>query len=318
MQNRLILSVLFLISFFLPMKAQELVPIRQAYEAPAGSLLTIEGIINTPDFGIDHSQFFVQDTTGGIKVFFRDVGGANGAAITYDEGDLVRIEGQISVSQQQIEIHPKSIERLEEKNTLPEPIKINPSDLNPEGAYHGMRVEISNVILTRLSQWPTSPRTTNTITQLDAEVNNLPFIIRIESGQSFMEDMEIPNEAFTLRGILTRTNHQVYISPFYESDIILATTTNTFEALKLDNNLKVYPNPVKEEITLEILAQAGTVDRIILSDLLGRTVAQYTGLNARNQVLRLPVPASVRTGQYFLIVWTENGLRTSKIMAIKK
>lgn len=317
MRNQPVLSLLFLMAFSLPMKAQELVPVQQAYKVPAGSLLIIEGVINTPDFGIDHGEFFVQDTTGGIKIFFRNTGGINGASVAYDEGDLVRIEGQVSESQQQIEIHPKAIELLEKGNTLPEPIKINPADLMEE-TYHGMRIEISNVILTRLSQWHTSPRTTTTVMQLDAEVNNLPFIIRIERGQSFIEDMETPSEAFTLRGVLTQLNSQVAISPFHESDIILATTTNTFEALKLDNNLRVYPNPVKEEITLEILAQAGTVDRIILSDLLGRMVAQYTHLNARNQVLRLPVPASVRTGQYFLIVWTENGLRTSKIMAIKK
>lgn len=312
------LLLLLLLGFTSLVNAQDIIPIREAYSLPVGTMITVEGVINCPDYGFNHGQFFVQDSSGGINVFFSNVGGEVGAITNYKEGDIVRIQGRTEIYQDLLEVLPDLIDIIRAGDSIPEPIKITAADLDVDSEYQGMRVEISGVTLSMATQWPATLQTTGSAANVDAQVSSTPFIIRIDRGQSFFDGADIPDEPFTLRGILSRFRNDVQIYPFYESDLTAETATNTFEALKLDNNLKIYPNPVKENITLEVLAQAGTVDRVILTDLLGRTVAQYSNLNARNQVLNLPVPASLRTGQYFLSVWTENGLRASKIMAIKK
>ncbi|HKK75726.1 MAG TPA: T9SS type A sorting domain-containing protein [Saprospiraceae bacterium] len=318
MKEKAVWLCLFLLGFAAFVKAQELIPIREAYQLPAGTHITIEGVINSPDYGYENGQFFVQNNTGGLRVFFTEVGGEMGAFASYDQGDTVRIQGRTDILGGALEVLPDFVDLIASGDSIPSPVKITPADLELNSVYQGMRVEIAGLTLSDKSQWPVSPITNGEAMDVEVTANGTSFLIRIDRGQSFFDGSTPPEEPFTLRGILSHSEEEVYILPFYESDISAETATNTFEALKLDNNLKVYPNPVKEEITLEVLPQAGTVDRVILTDLLGRTVAQYTGLNARNQILRLPVPARLRSGQYFLSVWTENGLRASKLMAIKK
>jgi hypothetical protein len=43
--------------------------------AMAGSTVIIEGVMSTPDYGFNNGQFYVQDETGGINVFYSGVGG---------------------------------------------------------------------------------------------------------------------------------------------------------------------------------------------------------------------------------------------------
>lgn len=305
-----------------PLVAQEITPIKDTYALPVETIITIEGVINSPDYGFNHGQFFLQDATGGLNVFFPNVGGEQGAITNYDEGDTVRIQGQTGSFAQVIQIEPRSIsngiEIIGNSDEIPAPILITASDLDIDSEYQGMRVEIKGVTLNRATEWPTTRISSSSGTNVSARVDGKDFVIRIDRGQSFFDGSSIPEEPFTLIGILSRFNNDVQIYPFFEGDIFQETTTNTFEALKLDNNIKIYPNPVVETITLEVLPQAGTVDRVVLFDLLGRTVAQYGKLNARNQTLSLPLPQSVQAGQYFLSVWTENGIRASKLMAIER
>lgn len=303
-------------SLALPLGAQHFPSIRAIYELPPGSQVTLEGVINCPDFGVQDGHFFVQSSNGGIGVYFTNTGGAFGIPTNYDEGDTVRIHGHTQ-NLGALHILPDQIDLLSPSENLPEPSKISNLDLNAHSRFQGMRIEISGVRLPSPHQWPATPIHIGESVDVEALVNDTPFKIRINRRQSFFDGSSPPQEPFTLRGILTHSGDQVYVLPFQESDISSETTTNTFEALKLSNNIKVYPNPVREEINLEILPSAGRVNRVVITDIAGRTVAKYDQLNAQNQILKLGIPAGVQTGQYFLSVWTENGLRANKLMAIK-
>lgn len=302
----------------LPLLAQSVDAVISAYQLPIGSPVQVEAVISSPDFGTEHGEFFVQDSSGGIKVFFKGVGGESGRITAYNEGDLIQIIGNTSLVEGRVEIHPENIELIRSGDSIPQPLKITAAELDVNSNLQGRWVEIANVSRSTGTQWPARPVTTERGTAIVVQVNGQAFTIHIDRGQSYFDGVELPEEPFTLRGILSRQNEKVLLLPFYERDIFTTTATNTFEALKLANNLKVYPNPVTDAINLEVEIQAGLVDNVSLTDYLGRTIARYTNLRARNQIVRLPLPAGIRSGQYFLNVWTANGLRATKLMAIKK
>ncbi len=312
------LSFLF-ISLFLSSSliAQDVITIREARALAENTEVIVEGVISSPDYGFNNGQFFFQDTTAGFNVFYANIGGEVGALVNYGEGDTIRVRGRVGVFGDQLQLTPLQIDIIGEGDAVPDPIIISAADLSVDSEFNAMRVEIAGVTLSMATQWPTTAIDAGSAVNVDAEVDGTPILIRIDRGQSAQDGSNIPDEPFTLRGILARFQDDVQIFPFYETDIFQPTTTNTFEALKLDNTLKVYPNPVVEEITLEALPQAGLVKQVVLFDALGKTVAQYTNLNIKNQTISLPLPAKVKNGTYFLSIWTENGIRSSKLSVLR-
>jgi hypothetical protein len=300
------------------LNAQEISKIRSIYNVPTDTVVTVQGVINCPDYGFNDGQFFVQDSTGGVNVFYKFVGGELGAITNYKEGDIIKITGQTGEFGNLVQIAPTSIEIIASGDQIPDPIVITLDDLSLASKFMGMRVEIANITLTDITKWPTTGINSSSGLSISATVaSSKPIIIRIDRGQSFFDGSAIPNAPFTIRGILSRFNNDIQIFPFYEADIFQATTTNTFEALKLENTLKIYPNPIQDQITIEVLPQAGTVDQVTLYDLVGRTIAQWNQLSARNKTLTLAVPAGLNKGNYFISILTENGIRTSKTLVLK-
>ncbi|MEM6378597.1 MAG: T9SS type A sorting domain-containing protein [Bacteroidota bacterium] len=313
------LSFLLAFLFFGSLQAQDITKIRDTYMMQTNASVTIQGVINCPDYGFNHGQFYVQDTTGGINIFYEFIGGEQGALVSYDEGDTIKITGTISEFASQRQILPQlgtGIEIIGAGDQLPDPIVISSEDLTVDSRFMGMRVEVANVTLTDAVQWPAGPISSSSGTNVDALAGSTNLVIRIDRGQSFFDGSSIPDEPFTIRGILGRFNNTVQILPFLESDIFQPTATSTFEALKLDSTLKVYPNPIQDQVTIEILPGAGTVNQVTLYDIMGRTMAQWNELKAKNTTLTLPVPAWLNKGNYYLSVLTENGVRTSKTVVL--
>ncbi|GAB5551240.1 MAG: hypothetical protein Sapg2KO_08310 [Saprospiraceae bacterium] len=301
------------------MQGQDITNIRDLYTLPSNSSVTIQGVINCPDYGFNHGQFYVQDSTGGVNVFYQNIGGEQGAIVNYDEGDTLKISGKIGTFASLLQIEPTlgiGIEIIGAGDQIPDPITISGDDISVDSRYLGMRVEIAGVTLIDAIQWPAGPITSGSGLSVEALVGEDSLEIRIDRGQSFFDGSSIPEEPFTIRGILGRFNNNVQILPFLESDIFQQTTTNTFEALKLNNTLKIYPNPVQEEITIEVLPRAGTVNQVTLYDIMGRTMAQWNSLNAKNTNLTLLVPPGLNKGNYYISILTENGIRTSKTVVL--
>lgn len=311
----------FLLSFLFIgfLQGQDITNIRDLYSLPSNASVTVQGVINCPDYGFNHGQFYVQDSTGGVNVFYEFIGGEQGAIVNYNEGDTVKITGTAGEFASQVQILPRlalGVELIGAGDQLPDPIIISGTDIDVDSRYIGMRVEIAGVTLIDAIQWPAGPITSGGGLSVEALVGEDSLEIRIDRGQSFFDGSSIPDEPFTIRGILGRFNNTVQILPFLESDIFQQTTTNTFEALKLNNTLKIYPNPVQEQITIEVLPRAGTVNQVTLYDIMGRTMAQWNSLNAKNTNLTLPVPPGLNKGNYYISILTENGIRTSKTVVL--
>lgn len=313
------LSFLLTFLFIGFLQAQDITNIRDLYTLPSNSTVTIQGIINCPDYGFNNGQFFVQDSTGGVNVFYSFIGGEQGAIVDYNEGDTVRINGKTGEFASLLQIEPTigvGVELIGAGDQIPDPIIISGDDISIDSRYIGMRVEIAGVTLIDAIQWPAGPINSGGGLSVEALVGADSLEIRIDRGQSFFDGSSIPDDPFTIRGILGRFNNSVQILPFLESDIFQATTTNTFEALKLNNTLKIYPNPIQEQITIEVLPRAGTVNQVTLYDIMGRTMAQWNKLSATNTTLTLPVPPGLNKGNYYISILTENGIRTSKTVIL--
>lgn len=302
-----------------PVLAQETITIKEARASEVGTFVKVEAVINGPDYGFNHGQFYIQDSTGGINIFFSNVGGENGASVSYNDGDTVSVTGVTSLFSDQLQITPNSVDLIGASDVLPEPIKITTEDLTLDSEFQGMRVQIEEVSLVDAAEWPTSAIDAGSGVNVNVEIGpeKIPLVMRIDRGQSAQEGSAAPEEPFILTGILANFEETVQIFPFYESDITPQSTTNTIEAFTLENALKVYPNPVRSEINLEVTPQMGSVIRATLFDVMGKAVANFNQLDINQNNLRLSLPNAIKAGSYHLTLWTEKGPRSSKLVVLR-
>lgn len=204
--------------------AQTITKIRDARAADAETVVTIEGIVNTPDYGFNNNQFFIQDSTGGINVFIpASVGFATngGDGSLFKAGDNVRITGAIGAFANQVQITPAdqaSVDILSSENDLPAPITITAADLAGDGKYQGMRVRLATVALAEGIEWPADAQTSSGV-NVDALFGEAAFQIRLDRDESFFDGAPAPTAKFVLAGVLGVNNDNVQVWPFAEGDI---------------------------------------------------------------------------------------------------
>ncbi|MGB3467989.1 MAG: choice-of-anchor J domain-containing protein, partial [Cyclobacteriaceae bacterium] len=178
-----------------------------------GETVLINGIVTTPDYGFNNGQFFLQDETAGINVFYP----ANfGVA---KEGDFVEISGTIGDFNGQVQLTPNTVSVISSNNALPAAASVNGGDLSPDSDLQSQRVVIDNVTLSNPSEWPTAPIDAGSGVNVTASADGVNFIIRIDRGESFYDGSAAPDGAFTLTGILARFNDEIQILPFLEGDV---------------------------------------------------------------------------------------------------
>lgn len=175
--------------------------------------VTIQGIVTTPDYGFSNGQYYVQDATGGINIFH------SGSQGLVNDGDEVEITGVIAIFNDLIEVEPSIVTVLSTGNSLPAATSIAEADLTVDNANQGTRVVISGVTLTDETQWPTEAISAGSNVDVDATVGTATFQITIDRGESFYDGSAVPDQPFTLTGILTRDGTTVQILPFFDGDI---------------------------------------------------------------------------------------------------
>ncbi|MEQ9513800.1 MAG: T9SS type A sorting domain-containing protein, partial [Balneola sp.] len=188
-----------------------------------GQEVTIVGIMNTPDYGFNDGQFFVQDTTGGINVFYDDVGGANNqdssAFLGWTKGDTLQITGTIGSFGQQVQIAPSSVTILGTGDASSVPVtSITQADLSVDSKHQGMLVKIESVGLADGETWPADAQTSSGVS-LDVATADSAFILRIDRDESYYDGAPAPTEAFNLTGVLARFNSDVQVMPFDSTDV---------------------------------------------------------------------------------------------------
>lgn len=179
----------------------------------SGETVLVNGIVTTPDYGFNNGQFFLQDETGGINVFWPGNFGATRA------GDFVEISGVIGDFNGQVQLTPNTLTVISSNNALPAASSVNGSDLSANSDLQGERVVIDNVTLSNPSEWPTAPIDAGSGVNVSATADGVNFIIRIDRGESFYDGSPAPDGSFTLTGILSRFNDDVQILPFIDGDV---------------------------------------------------------------------------------------------------
>lgn len=217
--------------------AQEITPISEA-RGMDGMSVTIEGIMNTPDYGFNDGQFYVQDATAGINIFYNDVGGANNSTSPsftgWSIGDTLVITGTIGSFREQIQILPDTV-IVKGNAGRPMPIRISTADLTPDSDKQGMIVKIEDVQLAEGQTWPADAQTSSGV-NVNVVSGDSSFVLRIDRDESFFDGAPSPTERFNLMGVMARNNSEVQIMPFDSLDIanIVSVTFNVNTATHPD------------------------------------------------------------------------------------
>ncbi len=188
----------------------------------AGSTVTIEGVMNTPDYGFGNGQFFVQDATGGINVFYSGVGGETNqddpSFTGWSVGDTLEITGTIGSFSDQVQITPDTVIVKGAGNTRPSAKVITAADLMVDSDMQGTIVKIEGVSLADGETWPADAQTSSGVS-VDVMAGDSAFTLRIDRGQSFFDGAPAPTERFNLIGVMARNNSDVQIMPFDSTEI---------------------------------------------------------------------------------------------------
>lgn len=251
----------------------------------------LTGIVYGIDLqGNDNIQFYFADATGGISLFSTDAFG-----YTVNEGDEVRVTGEISVFNCLTQITPSNIELLSTGNDLVDPTVVT-GPFAEENESELIRIE--NVTLVDPSEWADSGSFNFNVTD---GVNT--WLVRVDSDTDISGSA--PTGALTITGLGGQYSTGSCLSgyqllPRYSADIApYVNTTQTY----LDNKVTISPNPVSEVLIistdLELLG-------IQVLDLRGSIIA--TDLNREVNVSQLSA------GTYILQMVTAEGVATKKFI----
>lgn len=184
--------------------------------------VTIDGIMTTPDYGFNSGQFFVQDETAGINVFYSGVGGSNNqddpVYTGWTAGDTLSITGTLGAFNGQVQIAPEAVLVTGAGTTRPSPSVITAADLVANSDLQGSIVKIEDVRLADGEMWPDDAQTSSGV-NVDVVAGDSSFVLRIDRDESFFDGAPAPTERFNLLGVLARFNDEVQIMPFDSTDI---------------------------------------------------------------------------------------------------
>lgn len=138
--KNLILIAPFVMITTMAMAQDDIADMRANYNV--GQSVTVTGIVtNGPELGAIR---YIQDETAGVAIYPGQ--NWNNQNFTPQAGDLITVSGVISEFANLLEVGPTitAMELVSSGNLLPEPIILEPNDLNE--TYEGMLVQINNAI----------------------------------------------------------------------------------------------------------------------------------------------------------------------------
>lgn len=190
-----------------------------------GNVVTIQGIVTTNDYGSSSSgQFFVQDATGGINIFYGGRVGS-GPDSPFNKGAEVRITGTIGEFNGQRQLTAISHELISSGNPLPEPVHIIRGQFDINNPARGKRVKVSNVWLVDQDNWPTDPFT---FSGFNTEVTNGQdtITVRFDKDQNYFNGSAAPQGIFSISGVFGQFRGEPQIYPFFEEELVQSTNAN--------------------------------------------------------------------------------------------
>ena len=195
---------------------------------PDGDIVTVEGIVTSPNFSSAGTEHTLQDETAGIVLF------ASGFNAGLNQGDIVAITGTVSTYNGKLEIVPSDVSDItviSSGNALPAVQDVSISDIltSPE-SYESELLKISNVSISG-GTWPSSGADAN-MTISDGTGS---FTMRIDK-ETDIDGSPAPTDSFIVIGIISQYDNS---SPYTEGyqilprkriDIFENSTLVTFQA----------------------------------------------------------------------------------------
>jgi phosphatidylserine/phosphatidylglycerophosphate/cardiolipin synthase-like enzyme len=212
------------------------ISISSARLKPAGTVVTVKGIITSSEFG---SLKHIQDLSGGIALYDAKVSGLL-------KGDSVQVTGAIKAYYGDLEISPvNSFTVLNSGNTLPDPKVVSLSAGFSE-TYIAQLVRFTGVKFVNGGAFAAS-------TNYKIEKSGVTKEVRIQSGTDLV-GKNIPTDNITITGIMvhyinTQGTINIYqLYPRSMNDIVLGSGPNINSVLTQSD---IHPNDFKVSFTTE-------------------------------------------------------------------
>lgn len=260
----------------------------------------LQGIVYGIDFrGGNGYSFTLIDATDGINVFaFNDVP----SAYIVNEGDEIRVVGTITAFNGLTEIVVDTIQLVSTFNALKTPTIVTTLDETTESDL----VKIEAVTLIDPAQW------TNAGSGFNVAVRNATdtIMVRIDADCDLF-GTTAPTGWFNVTGIGAQyDNSSPYtegyqLFPRYQADIELLSNTNNTAALA--NNVKMFPNPANNYLTI---VSDVTLTTVRISNMLGQEVMSIQTPNATATVNVSALPKGV----YAITFMTETAAWTQQFV----
>ncbi len=213
--------LLFLAGFALSgLTIAQVIDISEARTKALGSVVTITGYV-TCDTVANVGVRYMQDLTGGIAIFSYDFGEA------VSRGDSVTLTGTLKNYSNLLEIDPvASWEIHSSGNTLPEPVKLTPSELSDQ--YEGMLVAIDDVTFGDDGGKLFSSG------ELMPSADEQEFQLYVHSSSPLIGEI-IPNQSVTLIGIVSQYKDAYQLLARGIEDLMPSTSIYFTSAIAMDN-----------------------------------------------------------------------------------
>ncbi len=173
-----------------------LITIEEARALPDGEIVTVRGVVTVGTGDISGSYFFLQDETGGVKIFQSGSGAV---------GQFVEVTGETDVFGGEEEIINASVTLLGTA-PLPDPVVITGEEL-ASSDFQGSLVTVLGLEVTGIEETPGSGWNIDVVAP-DGEV----FLVRLDI------DTDIPVTTFTVGGVYDLTG---IVSPFSGAEQLL-------------------------------------------------------------------------------------------------
>ncbi|MDX5348461.1 MAG: T9SS type A sorting domain-containing protein [Hymenobacteraceae bacterium] len=248
-------------------------------------------------------QFTIHDNTDGIG-FFK---GSNYAGITLAEGDSVLAYGKVTQFNGLTQLTVDSVFVIAQNRTLRQPTVVTVLDETTESEL----IRLANpVTVVTPSQW----NLTGTGASIDVTDGTNTYVMRIDNDSDFFTSMmPVPTGPFFLTGIggqfdsSTPLNSGYQIMPRRMSDL----NFNVGVKAKLNAAaVTVYPNPAKDQLTINLGEEATKAVQVVIYNTLGQQVitTSVTGSETTVQVATLPA------GVYTIHIASDNKIAVKQFI----
>ena len=166
-----------------------LIDIAEAREQDIGTLVTVQGVVTVGSGDLSGSYFFIQDETGGVKVF---------TTANTQLGQFVEVTGTMDLFNGEVEITNAQITTLGEA-TLPDPVVVTGEQFTDEEApFQGQLVQVLGVEVLEVQGSDAAGSSYNV--RVEAPDGSI-FIIRVDSDAGITPGTFVAGQTYDVIGV---------------------------------------------------------------------------------------------------------------------